>query len=102
MGAITGIAKSLGARLVAQKAFEWSVEHAVRSVVVTDAEAITACVRFADQHRCLVEPACGASLAVAYQRHAIFEEAKRIVVIVCGGIGVTLEAVQEWRGSFGA
>lgn len=98
---ITGLAKSLGARVVAQKALDWSMEHAVRSVVVSDADAISACVRFADHHRCLVEPACGASLAVAYQRHAALAQKQRIVVVVCGGIGVTLGSLQEWRNGIG-
>ncbi len=94
---VTGVAKTLGARTVARTAFEWATQHPVRSVVVTDADAIAACVRFADDHRCLVEPACGASLSVAYQRHRALEEAARIVVIVCGGIGVSLESMLAWR-----
>ncbi len=99
---ITGVAKSLGAKTVAQQAFEWSRQYPVQSVVVTDAEAITACLRFADEHRCLVEPACGASLSVAYQRHEVLASARRIVVIVCGGIGTSLEMLQMWQNSLTA
>lgn len=95
---ITGVAKSLGAKTVAEKAFEWCGKHPVRSVVVTDAEAVGATLRFADDHRMLVEAACGASLSVAYQRHSILENADRIVIIVCGGIGVDLETIRSWRG----
>ncbi len=94
---ITGVAKSLGAKTVARQAFEWSRQHPVRSVVVTDAEAIGACVQFADDHKCLVEPACGASLSVAYQRQALLEEADRVVIVVCGGIAADLEMLQTWR-----
>ena len=96
---ITGVAKTLGAKTVARQAFEWSRRYAVQSVVVSDAEAITACLRFADEHRCLVEPACGASLSVAYQRHEALESARRIVIIVCGGIGTSLKLLQMWRNS---
>ncbi|MFN2270912.1 MAG: pyridoxal-phosphate dependent enzyme, partial [Anaerolineae bacterium] len=63
---ITGVATSLGAKTVAREAFERARRHPVQSIVVTDAEAIDACLQFADEHRCLVEPACGASLALAY------------------------------------
>jgi L-serine/L-threonine ammonia-lyase len=69
---------------VARTAFDWASQHPVRSVVVTDSDAIEACVSFADDHRCLVEPACGASLSVAYQRHRSLEQALRIVVVVAG------------------
>lgn len=93
---IQGIAKSLGAKTVARSAFEWSRQHPVQSVVVTDVDSIVACVRFADDHRCLVEPACGASLSVAYARHPALVKSGRIVVIVCGGIGVTLDMLHHW------
>lgn len=98
---IPGEARSLGARKVAQKAFDWSVseKYKVKSVVVTEDEAKKACVRFYDDHKYLVETACGASLSVVYQqrRHDVLEQAKRIVVIVCGGIGIDLETMQKWR-----
>ena len=97
---ITGVAKSLGAKTVARQAFEWSRQHPVRSVVVTDSAAIDACVQFADDHRCIVEPACGASLSVAYRRQAILEEADRVVIVVCGGIGVDLEQLQAWCSNY--
>jgi L-serine/L-threonine ammonia-lyase len=94
---ITGVAKSLGARTVAQKAIERARQHPVQSVVVTDSEAIDACIGFANEHRCLVEPACGASLSVAYENRDILEKAESVVIIVCGGIGVDLERMQEWK-----
>jgi L-serine/L-threonine ammonia-lyase len=97
---ITGVAKSLGAKTVARQAFEWSRQHPVQSVVVSDDEAIAACVQFADDHRCMVEPACGASLSVAYQQQTLLEEADRVVIVVCGGIAVDLELLETWRTSY--
>jgi len=94
---ITGVATSLGAKTVAQGAFERARRHPVQSIIVTDAEAIDACVRFADEHRCLVEPACGASLALAYSRPESLAGAESVVIIVCGGIGITLNKIQQWR-----
>jgi L-serine/L-threonine ammonia-lyase len=97
LDAITGVATSLGAKTVAQGAFERANQHPVRSIVVTDAEAINACVPFADDHRCLVEPACGASLAMAYSRPESLADFKSIVIVVCGGIGISLDTIQRWR-----
>jgi L-serine/L-threonine ammonia-lyase len=94
---ITGVATSLGAKTVAQGAFERAMQQPVQSVVVTDVEAISACVQFADEHRCLVEPACGASLALAYSRPESLADAQSIVIIVCGGVGVSLEKIHQWR-----
>jgi L-serine/L-threonine ammonia-lyase len=97
LDAITGVATSLGAKTVAQGAFERASQHTVRPIVVTDAEAINACVQFADEHRCLVEPACGASLAVAYSRPECLEDFGSVVIVVCGGIGVSLTKILQWR-----
>ena len=95
--AIASVATSLGARRVAQAAFDWSRRHDIVSVVVSDAQAVDACVRFADDLRVLVEPACGAALAVAYQNMPQWQHFSRPLVIVCGGIGIdlaTLAALQ--------
>jgi L-serine/L-threonine ammonia-lyase len=99
LDAITGVATSLGAKTVARGAFERARQHPVRSVVVSDAEAIDACVQFADEHRCLVEPACGASLALAYSRPETLADFESIVIVVCGGIGISLGRIMEWRGN---
>ncbi len=95
--AITSIASSLGARRVAQQAFDWTRRHDIRSVTVSDAQAVDACLRFADDLRTLVEPACGAALAVAYQRPELLAEFKKPLIVVCGGIGVDLVKLQAWK-----
>jgi len=91
--AITSIATSLGARRVANEAFERACAHPTLAVQVTDAEATAACLRFADAQRVLVEPACGAALA-AVDRHA--GGFSRVLVEVCGGMGVSLELLRSW------
>jgi len=95
--AITSIAKSLGALEVAA----WPVAAMRRfphhaSVVLPDAFALDAVVRYADDYRQLVEPACGVSLALAYQHHASLADARDVVIVVCGGVGVTPELVAQW------
>lgn len=95
--AITSIASSLGARRVAQQAFDWTRRHDIRSVTVSDAQAVDACLRFADDLRTLVEPACGAALAVAYQHPELLAEFKKPLIVVCGGIGVDMVKLQAWN-----
>ncbi len=94
---IRSIATSLGAKKVARAAFEWTRSHNVMSHVVSDREALDACRRFSRDHRILVEPACGASLAPVYGSADFLESKGNIVVILCGGAGVTLEKLDEWE-----
>jgi L-serine/L-threonine ammonia-lyase len=95
---IGSIATSLGARRVSEQAFALAASHPIRPVVVTDAEAVNACVRFMDDHRVVVEPACGAALALAYQSHRSLAGARNVLVIVCGGVTATVAQLQTWSG----
>ncbi len=94
--AITSIATSLGARQVSADAWRWTREHAVHSRVVTDKQAVGACLRFMDDHRVVVEPACGAALAVVYQRDALLATMQNVLVIVCGGVTATVQQLEAW------
>ncbi|GIZ51795.1 pyridoxal-phosphate dependent enzyme [Noviherbaspirillum aridicola] len=98
--AITSIAGTLGARRVAREALDWTRRHEVRSVLVSDARAVAACRRFADDMRTLVEPACGAALAVGYDALAVLQDFSRPLFIVCGGIGVDLAKLEDWKVRF--
>lgn len=102
LDAITSVATSLGAKQVGDQTFAFAREHPTESVVVPDEAAVDACVRFLDDHRQLVEPACGAALAVAHHDHAVLPEEGTVVVIACGGAGVTLETLRQWRKQHGA
>ncbi|EDV23267.1 uncharacterized protein TRIADDRAFT_28057 [Trichoplax adhaerens] len=104
---ITGIAKCLGARAVASECVKWLKIHTFHPVLVEDREAVNACSRFADDHRTLVQPACGAGLAVAYsgkleelRQNGHIKTDKPIVIIVCGGYSVTHELMQGWKKEF--
>ena len=94
---ITSIATSLGATQVASRAFELWQEHPVVSHVVSDRQALEGCQRFLDDHRALVEPACGASLAAVYGNHPFLADKQNILVIVCGGVGVTQKEMNGWK-----
>ena len=94
---IKSIATSLGAKKVAIAAYEWCYRHEVASHVVSDLEAVTACLRFSQDHRLLVEPACGASLAALYEGADFLSGKQNILAIVCGGIGVTISQLEQWE-----
>ncbi len=98
---IDSIAVTLGAKQICQQAFDWTQKHPVFPQTVSDKEAVNACLRFADDHRFLVEPACGASLALLYEKRPILEKFNNIVVIVCGGSGVNLDLLKGWQKQFG-
>jgi L-serine/L-threonine ammonia-lyase len=99
--AITSLAKCLGARRVAQATLDWTRKHPVRSVVVSDRAAVQAILGFARRHRMLVEPACGAGLSLVYEGDPSLAEAEKVLVVVCGGIGVNLEQLAAWRRDTG-
>ena len=114
MKAITSIAASLGAVQVSQKTWDWMQqvgEENLVSATVTDAEAAMASVRFADEHRMLVEVACGATLAPAYNGDLrkylgsgmSDEEWKNfnVVMVVCGGSHVSVDVLQQYREEYG-
>jgi L-serine/L-threonine ammonia-lyase len=92
--AITSIATSLGAKRPCDAALDWATRHAIHPVVVSDAQAVAASLRFLDEHRILVEPACGAALAALEQPVPVLASASDIAVIVCGGVTATVEQLQ--------
>lgn len=97
--AIDSIATSLGARQVAEHAFALLSKHRIGCAVVSDLQAVDACLRFLDDHRILVEPACGASIAAIYEQVAELADFQNILVIVCGGALASVEQLTAWRRS---
>ncbi len=94
---ITSIATTLGARTVTPKALEWVTRHRIVTWVVSDRAAVMGCLRFADDHRVLVEPACGAALSAVYERAEPLSGRTPVLVIVCGGAGVTRAMLDDWE-----
>ncbi|AGZ34969.1 serine dehydratase [Pseudomonas sp. SWI6] len=92
---ITSVATSLGAKRVADQALTCVRTHPVQSHLVSDRAALQACERFLLDHRVLVEPACGAALALAYDPQAL-EQYRQVLVVVCGGATATLAQIQTW------
>lgn len=96
--ALSGVATSLGARQVCERAFALTRERPVIPIQVSDREAVDACLAFLDDHRTLVEPACGASLALLYANKLPVEAGQNVLVVVCGGSTATVESLSRFAG----
>ncbi len=83
---ITTRATSLGVKRVASRLFEWTQEHEIKVVVVSDADAEAGARAFAADKRIMVELSAGAALSIVYTNHAILEPYQNILVVVCGGV----------------
>jgi L-serine/L-threonine ammonia-lyase len=100
LDAVTSIATSLGARQVCARAFELGQGGQVHSLLVSDQQAVAACTRFLDDHRLLVEPACGAALAVAYAVPEALAAFDKVLIIVCGGATASADNLRQWNAQF--
>lgn len=94
---VSGVATSLAAAQVCEQAWRCTKEHRIIPAVVTDGAATKACVDFLEDHRILVEPACGASLAVVYGNLPALYAFERVIVVVCGGSVVHAGQCLSWR-----
>jgi L-serine/L-threonine ammonia-lyase len=79
---------------------QWWKERPIRSILVSDQRAVSACERFLADHRVLVEPACGASLALAYEGASELEEFNTVLVIVCGDATATIDQIRLWSKTY--
>ncbi|WP_062219970.1 pyridoxal-phosphate dependent enzyme [Aureimonas sp. D3] len=91
---IATVATSLAARQVCEQAFEMTKRHDIRPVLVSDRAALAACERFLDDHRILVEPACGAALAALDEGAADLSSFRSVLVLVCGGAVATIDTIR--------
>uniref|UniRef100_A0A452GQ46 L-serine deaminase n=1 Tax=Gopherus agassizii TaxID=38772 RepID=A0A452GQ46_9SAUR len=106
---ITSVAKCLGAKTVSARALECASECQVISQLVEDVEAVQAVELFLDDERMLVQPACGAPLALLYtgrvqqlQREGHLNPGlDSIVVIVCGGSSIQLAGLWALKTQLG-
>lgn len=97
---IDTLALTLGAKRVCGRVVELAKHRDVQSVLVSDAAAVTACNRFLDDHRVLVEPSCGAALSAVYDRHPlVLASGGPVLVVVCGGAAVTREQLAGWMAN---
>ncbi len=97
---IESIATSLGAKRVCDQAVRCLAVHPIHSVLVSDQQALQACERLLEDHRVLVEPACGAALALANEP-AVLAGYGKVLMVVCGGATATLAQLRQWSAVAG-
>lgn len=95
ISAIHSRATSLGARKVCSRAVELAGQLSIRSLVLSDTEAFQGSADLLETHRLLTEPACGVSIASLSRVKERFANARRVVVIVCGGVGTSVEQLRD-------
>lgn len=101
LGKIDTIATTLGALEVTSSVLDPQINS--KSEVVTDKQAVKACLKFADEFRHVVEPSCGAALSLLYDKKLAskhFLPMTNVVVIVCGGSAVSLDLLAFWKNKF--
>lgn len=99
--AITSIATSLGARRVCAESLLLAQKRPITSVVVSDRQAVAGCIELLNEHRVVVEPACGASVAALDSGVEPLRAARNILLIVCGGIGTNVDQLKRWSADAG-
>ncbi|KAK2797087.1 hypothetical protein FQN50_009318 [Emmonsiellopsis sp. PD_5] len=120
MPAITSMASSLGAVTVSQRSLDYVLHPPegvkVHNFVMDDSEAARGVLRLLDEHRLLVELACGVCVeAVVEDKKRMMKNSvvsglsklaqvipdfgpeSRVVVVVCGGSNISLEMAAEYR-----
>lgn len=106
--AITSVATCLGALTVANRAYRLYHERPIISELVTDRECIETIETFLNDHHILVEPACAAAISAIYcgtvkrlqSEGSLPKQLKSVALIVCGGVSVSLQMLQNWKQRF--
>ncbi|KAI5205155.1 tryptophan synthase beta subunit-like PLP-dependent enzyme [Aureobasidium subglaciale] len=102
--AITSQATTLGAKRVSARTFELAMQsEQVKTLVLSDEEAMMGAWRLAEDERLLVELSCSVTVALCYGdrlTRALGRQVSKddkVVVIVCGGSNVTIDMVSQWK-----
>ncbi len=96
LAAINTLITTLGTKHVCQRLIDLSASHTIHALQVADAQAVKACRQFLDDHQVLVEPACGAALSVVYEQQPALRAFKSLLVMVCGGVGISPALLAEF------
>eukprot|EP01060_Flectonema_neradi_P010748 TRINITY_DN17829_c0_g1_i1.p1 TRINITY_DN17829_c0_g1~~TRINITY_DN17829_c0_g1_i1.p1 ORF type:complete len:335 (+),score=73.08 TRINITY_DN17829_c0_g1_i1:56-1006(+) len=103
LSSIESIATSLGSLIVTPEVLARCKKHPkTHSLVVSDADAVSAICSYAHDHRLLVEPACAAGLSILYTptHSELLSQYSNVAVVVCGGSAVTLDLISQWKKTF--
>ncbi|ABN64598.2 predicted protein [Scheffersomyces stipitis CBS 6054] len=101
---INTISTSLGSPYISQASLDNYKSHSTFHEVIDDVEAARGVVDFYDVSQTFTEPACGASLSVAFDRTDLLLKnldnlAKDdiVIIVACGGSGTNSETLAEYR-----
>lgn len=100
---IVTLATSLGAPLISQKSLDNYHSHKTFVEVLSDLDAAKGTIDFHDKFGHTVEPACGVTLSAVFdhsellQKFAPLEPEDIVILIVCGGWGVSPATLEEYR-----
>ena len=97
---IDTLANTLAGKHVSAKSVEYAKSHNIISYLTSDERAANGVVSFVEDFRVLVELACGASMSVAYDLPDVVKPYQNVVIIACGGAGVNLDLLLEYRKIF--
>lgn len=102
------IATSLSTPNVTRETIDYAMDknRETHSIVVSDADAALACIKFAQDHKLLIEAACGTALAPLYNGEIKkllphLDASSIIVVVVCGGTAISWEILEGYSKKFG-
>lgn len=93
------IATSLATKRITERLWQWHQQHPIIPLTVSDHEAALAVKHFVDDQRALVEVSSGAALAVLYEKRQELLNFNNIVVVVCGGIGISVALLDHYLNS---
>lgn len=94
---VATVATSLATKTVTSEALIWAQKHPTIPWLVSDDAALNACYQFADDHKILVEPSCGAALSTIYDQASPVKNRNTILVIVCGGNMIDIDLLFRWN-----
>lgn len=97
---IDTLAGTLAGKRVSRQSVDYARDHRILSHLVTDAQAARGVMEFVEDFRILVELACGASMSVAYDLPEIAAPYQNVVIVACGGAGVNLPLLLEYKKRF--
>ena len=97
---IDTLANTLAGKIVSAKSVENAGNHRIISHLVSDRSAAHGVVEFIEDFRILVELACGASMSLAYEQPEVIRPYRNVVIIACGGAGVNLPLLLEYKRIF--
>jgi len=97
---IDTLANTLAGKVASAQSVEYAKTHRVISHLISDRSAANGAIQFVEDFRILVELACGATMSVAYELPEIIKPFRNVVFIACGGVGVNLPLLLEYKRIF--